>query len=933
MPNYIKSIAGIIGESINISDILLNAEYYYAHIPHDKSSLQKPETLNEHVLLVQKKFTSLAQIHQIDSGIDLMIISLFEENRIDYNSTIAEFIKKAWVNTIVFHDYGKVNENFQGHVQKMNNPYFSDKIKPTSPLSTHHSSLGAYLYICKHFQELSKFESQYHGFVSLICLCFSYSIFKHHGKYLGDNSKEKIVFNEVEVGCMQSYIANYQWEIDQNFSKHVPLNTAQIFERLNIHLNSFALYSLVRLSFSMLTASDFLASGQYMTGIEVTDFGVLNKQRIDEIYSFVAENKWLNEAEGKQNFNQSTFVKSLSEYEFKNPTAQSNINLNILRQEMGIEVLKTIRTNSNRNLFYIEAPTGGGKTNLSFLATIELLKLNSNLNKVFYVFPFTTLVTQTQKSLIETFGLSENEIITLSSKSGFKEKKNQESTLTTEDDNYGAQKKYYLDNLFCFFPFCLLTHIKFFNILKTNEKEENYLLHRLANSIVVLDELQAYSPKEWDKVIYFIKKYALFYNIKFIVMSATLPKLGKLNIKGLEEDDFVYLVDNAKERYFKNPNFAERVAFNMDLFEAKNLTLDNLAFKLIEASKSYSKRDFGKIKPENSIYTIIEFIFKKSATEFYEIIVNKEKFFDEVFVLSGTILEHRRKQIINYLKNTENRKKKILLITTQVVEAGVDIDMDIGFKDKSLIDSDEQLAGRINRNVNKKDCVLYLFNYNNEKVIYGKDKRYINTTELSKEEYFEILKTKNFDIIYNKVLAGIDAWNTKEGAIGFEDYEQNIKKLRFQSAHFDFKLIDKEQENLAVFIPMEIPVKVQGTTYNSFDFIFTANELAFLSKYSIEPTKRNTIEGIKVFDLYLSLIEIRGDITDKKIANRVMQGIMSKFLLQILGTNSMKTKLVIFQDIEKSDNGYIYLNRWEEVYDEQFGIIDKAFTDAETQFL
>ena len=289
MPNYIKSIAEIINESSNINEILLNAEHYYAHVPHDKSSLQKSETLNEHLLLVQKKFTSLAQTHRIDSVVDSMINSLFDCNKIDYNQIVAEFIKKAWVNTVVFHDYGKVNENFQGHADKMNNSHFFGRINPVSPLSTHHSSLGAYLYICKHFDALSKLDTKYHGFVSIICLCFSYSIFKHHGKYLGDNSKEKIAFSESEVSCMQTYIANYQWKIHENFSKHVPLNTAQIFEELNSHLNSFSLYSLIRLSFSMLTASDFLASGEYMTGIEVTDFGVLSKKRIDEIYAFVAE--------------------------------------------------------------------------------------------------------------------------------------------------------------------------------------------------------------------------------------------------------------------------------------------------------------------------------------------------------------------------------------------------------------------------------------------------------------------------------------------------------------------------------------------------------------------------------------------------------------------------------------------------------------------
>lgn len=62
--------------------------------------------------------------------------------------------------------------------------------------------------------------------------------------------------------------------------------------------------------------------------------------------------------------------------------------------------------------------------------------------------------------------------------------------------------------------------------------------------------------------------------------------------------------------------------------------------------------------------------------------------------------QNQEKEIIDFIKNIHN--KNVLLVTTQVVEAGVDIDMDIGFKEKSLVDSDEQLAGRINRNSSRR---------------------------------------------------------------------------------------------------------------------------------------------------------------------------------------------------------------------------------------
>ena len=365
---------------------------------------------------------------------------------------------------------------------------------------------------------------------------------------------------------------------------------------------------------------------------------------------------------------------------------------------MTIEVIKNVRANADKNLFYIEAPTGGGKTNLSMIACAELLENNPNLNKVFYVFPFTTLITQTHKAIIETLDLSPDEMVQLHSKAGFQTKTKEES----EDGQYGDEKQDYIDNLFVNYPFCLLTHIKFFDILKSNHKETNYLLHRLANSIVIIDELQSYNPGHWDKMIYFIINYAKHFNIKFVLMSATLPEIGKLNVIKDYKPDFVYLLEDVKRKYFNNPNFSERVNFNFDLLEKKEIQLEDLATIVVEKSLEYSNKN--TLYP-NSVFTIIEFIFKKTATKFYDLV--DKSVFDEVFVLSGTIVEPRRKEIINYLKHSENRTKKVLLITTQVVEAGVDIDMDLGFKDTSLIDSDEQLAGRINRSEERrvgKEC-------------------------------------------------------------------------------------------------------------------------------------------------------------------------------------------------------------------------------------
>ncbi|MBK7700806.1 MAG: hypothetical protein IPJ39_19805 [Saprospiraceae bacterium] len=111
------------------------------------------------------------------------------------------------------------------------------------------------------------------------------------------------------------------------------------------------LYALSRLSFSMLTASDYLASSQYMNGnIEpLKDFGILTKARILELFKFVNESDVLKN--GKPNYNKSTYQKLLTDYKLQNPQEQSGDNLNILRQEMALEIIQNIRHTMTKTCF------------------------------------------------------------------------------------------------------------------------------------------------------------------------------------------------------------------------------------------------------------------------------------------------------------------------------------------------------------------------------------------------------------------------------------------------------------------------------------------------------------------------------------------------------------------------------------------------------
>lgn len=102
-----------------------------------------------------------------------------------------------------------------------------------------------------------------------------------------------------------------------------------------------------------------------------------------------------------------------------------------------------------------------------------------------------------------------------------------------------------------------------------------------------------------------------------------------------------------------------------------------------------------------------------------------------------------RKRMIRKIESLDS----VILVATQVVEAGVDIDMDIGYKDISRLDSEEQFMGRINRS-GRKSGIVYFFDLDNAEKIYSGDKRIEKDKTLVNKEMRELLTAKNFPAYY-----------------------------------------------------------------------------------------------------------------------------------------------------------------------------------------
>jgi len=879
-----KTFNEIISESIiPLEKDLLNHSKYFAHTKNDLASR---ESLKDHTDLVLEYSLKLIQANNLESIIDRLITQTINDSPLQDQNAAQNYIKELFIKSIYCHDFGKTNENFQR--AKMINPLFQNVI--ANNIDSKHSILSAYLFTADSFKHIfnSTLNNQDKNYLYVYTLLFTHPILKHHG-WIDDACE--IPFEKDIIESLKVYLQIFEnlRNLNDRFSNFLQSKDTVIswVGKLNL---GFSFFALLKLNSSLLTASDYYATNEFMVNIRCDDFGIINESLREKIISGVSEIYYNKEMYYKFDYYNSLSFTELNEF--------SNTNLNLLRQKLSSEVVNGVRNTIEKRLFYIEAPTGSGKTNLSILVLAELLKNRKDTSKIFYVFPFTTLITQTFKFLKENLHLKSSEIAEIHSKAPFNKKE--------DDAIYGNERKNYIDNLFVNYPISLVSHIKFFDILTSNEKESNYLLHRIANSIVIIDEIQSYNPSEWDKVNYLIQKYSEMFNITFIIMSATLPKINKLLIdkSAPSNDDFVYLVSN-KSKYFSNPNFKERVKFRFDYLD-EEFSFEWLSDKILNHSKSYFDNN------NNGVKAIVEFVKKISAHKFFKLVSEDERFCTyEIIIITGTILEPRRKEIINYLKSDGVNNKKIFVITTQVIEAGLDIDMDIGFKDKAILDSEEQFAGRINRNATKSDSELFLFNSHDSTNVYRTDLRYKQKIDI--EFYKRVLQGKEFDNFYEKVFSQIDEMTRNIYlAKNLSDFQDQIRNLRFREVSDQFKLINNN--SITVFVPLDIPKKY-----------FTVDEINYIKTFNTSICKSNNINGEVIWNIYGNLITNKVKDFDKKIDLKIISSILSKYCFSMYN-NPAQYNLLRHYGEEKY--GYFYFGNYQKIYSYENGLTDDIETDC-----
>jgi len=251
--------------------------------------------------------------------------------------------------------------------------------------------------------------------------------------------------------------------------------------------------------------------------------------------------------------------------------------------------------------------------------------------------------------------------------------------------------------------------------------------HNLFNSILVFDEIQALPSDLWKPFEFFFKKLSEVGNTHIVLMSATQPGFFPGAIER---------VPNHKE-YFSTSRNRVEVIIHHDKITLSEF-IENLLRKIDELYNKSILIVLNTIPSSKKIYESVEKAFVEGAIERRPLIY-----------LSSSVIPKQRIERIKWIKRYIEKYRNPVIISTQCIEAGVDIDVDYIIRDWAPLDSIFQICGRCNRNGEKevgKVEIIHLLSDDNkpfssriydDKLLESTAFSLNNTLNLSENEFYD----------------------------------------------------------------------------------------------------------------------------------------------------------------------------------------------------
>ncbi|HEK25351.1 MAG TPA: CRISPR-associated helicase Cas3' [Hydrogenobaculum sp.] len=439
-----------------------------------------------------------------------------------------------------------------------------------------------------------------------------------------------------------------------------------------------------------------------------------------------------------------------------------------LREEAFKDILSKSLDTDNK-IYSITLPTGMGKTLIGLSIALKLrnqIRQKTDITpRIIYSLPYVSIIDQNAEVFKEVLENSFENV-----DSSILLKHHHLSEPCYEEFDFGTSRvlmEAWNSEII------VTTFVQLFNTMVSYLNSSSRRFNKLSNAIVIIDEVQALPTKYWKLIRDVVKVLSETLNTYFIFMTATQP----------------YLVEDATELSQKEKYLDRLNRYNVYFDLTPKSIKDFLEGTDIESSKTY-------LFITNTI---------KSSKEFYRLL--KEKYKDkEIGYLSTAITPNERRARIRGIK--DGRYK--LVVSTQLVEAGVDIDFDVVYRDFAPMDSLNQSAGRCNRNMEKTGefRIVNLIDENGknysekiyDKILLNLTKEILKDKRMLSEKEFIMLIESYFKEVHKRI-SNDESSNIIEAIKLFKFDAEDGNSIR------DFELIEKDRYKSDVFVEINDEAK------------------------------------------------------------------------------------------------------------------------------
>ena len=342
-------------------------------------------------------------------------------------------------------------------------------------------------------------------------------------------------------------------------------------------------------------------------------------------------------------------------------------------------------SNVEKGFYSLTVPTGGGKT-LSSLVWALRHAVHNGMKRIIIAIPYTSIIVQTASILKQIFG----EEAVLEHHSNFdpqsiKGKEMQhKAKLATENWDY---------------PIVVTTNVQLFESMFSNKPSDCRKLHNIVNSVIILDEVQTLPTDYLQPIVDALKSYQRMFGISVLFTTASQPVLSGL-IEGCNPKAAFQGIDSITEIIPKEYALHDRLRRVCLEIDNTGSTYDEIADRLSQHNKVLCI-----VNTRNDAREIFERLPKEGMT----------------IHLSRMMCPRHVSKAIQEIKQalSDNSETVIRVVATQLIEAGVDIDFPVVYRQEAGLDSILQAAGRCNREGKLDMATTYVFSLSVEHKLYG----------------------------------------------------------------------------------------------------------------------------------------------------------------------------------------------------------------------